>query len=72
MGMLEILSNIRDVFEVGRKTTTDKKTNKPEKRKYDFEDGEKMPSSKREYNEAVKNIKKTNKVNTKQDDEREL
>ena len=49
MGILDILSNFRDVFEVGRKTTTDKKDNKSKKRNFDFEDGEKMPSSRKEY-----------------------
>lgn len=49
MGILDILSNFRDVFEVGRKTTTDKKDNKSKKRNFNFEDGEKMPSSRKEY-----------------------
>ena len=56
MGILDMLSNLRDIFEVGRKTTTDTKSNKEKKRNYDFEDGEKMPSSKKEYNLGKVNI----------------
>lgn len=56
MGILDMLSNLRDIFEVGRKTTTDKKDNKSKKRNFDFEDGEKMPSSRKEYNLGKVNI----------------
>lgn len=56
MGILDMLSNLRDIFEVGRKTTTDTKSNKEKKRNYDFEDGEKIPSSKKEYNLGKVNI----------------
>lgn len=56
MGIVDMLSNLRDIFEVGRKTTTDTKSNKEKKRNYDFEDGEKIPSSKKEYNLGKVNI----------------
>lgn len=56
MGILDMLSNLRDIFEVGRKTTTDTKSNKEKKRNYDFEDGEKIPSSRKEYNLGKVNI----------------
>lgn len=52
MGTLDILSKIRDFFEIGRKTTSGVKSNKPEIRNYDFNDGEKMPKTKSEYVES--------------------
>jgi len=65
MGLLDLLSTFFDAFEIGRKTTTDVKTNKPKERNYDFDDGIKVPSSKSEY----KKSKQTNKQSLKKDED---
>lgn len=52
MGLFDLLSNVRDIFEIGRKTTSEAKTNKPQERKYDFDDGEKTPVTRNQYNNS--------------------
>ena len=70
MGVLDLLSNFRDLFEIGRKTSSDKKSNKQKVRNYDFEDGEKIPVSKVEYKKYSKPQENSeNKTNTERDDE---
>lgn len=68
MGLLDVLASIRDIFEVGRKTTSEVKKNKPQERKYNFYDGEKMPKTTAEY----KRNKNTNKNKVKNEDDLEL
>lgn len=61
MGIVDLLSNFRDIFEIGRKTTSHVESNKPKERNYNFKDEEKMPTTKLEY-------KKLKKANTPEKD----
>ena len=54
MGLLDILSNFRDIFEIGRKTSSDAKNNKPKERNYNFSDGENIPTTRGQYNKSKK------------------
>lgn len=67
MGLLNMLSNFRDLFEIGRKTTSDTKNNKPKERKYQFNDGKNIPSSRSEYKKLV-NRDASNKENREEED----
>lgn len=72
MGLLDILSNFRDLFESGRKTTSDVKSNKPKERNYTFSDGEKTPVTKSEYRRAKSANISTSKNKSKEEDDLEL
>lgn len=73
MGVLDIFSSMMDLFEIGRKTTSDVKSNKPKERKYDFSDEGKMPTSKSEYNKTRStNIPKSSKKSKNEEGELEL
>lgn len=72
MGLLDVFSNIRDLFEIGRKTTSDEPSNKPKKRNYNFGDGEKMPTSRAAYKENKNSNNQKTNVKSKNEDELEL
>lgn len=72
MGILDVLGNFRDLFEVGRKTSSDVKTNKSKERNYSFNDGEKMPTTKSEYQKRQNTNVKTPKNNAKDEEDLEL
>lgn len=72
MGILDVLGNFRDLFEVGRKTTSDVKPNKSKERNYSFNDGEKMPATKSEYKKSQNSNGKTPKNKAKDEDDLEL
>lgn len=72
MGILDVLGNFRDLFEVGRKTTSDVKTNKSKERNYSFSDGEKMPTTKSEYQKRQNSKVKTPKNKEKDEEDLEL
>ena len=43
--------SIHDIYEILRPTKSNVKSNKPKKREYEFDDGKKHPSTKKEYND---------------------
>ena len=67
MGLLDILSNFRDVFEIGRKTSSDAKNNKPKERNYNFSDGENIPTTRGQYNKSKKVNVQTSKNKEEED-----
>lgn len=72
MGILDVLESFRDLFEVGRKTSSDVKTNKSKERNYNFNDGEKMPAKKSEYQKRQNSNVKTPKSKAKDEEDLEL
>ena len=40
---------IHDLFEILRPTNSESKNNKPRERKYDYDDGENVPKTRKEY-----------------------
>lgn len=72
MGILDVLGNFRDLFEAGRKTSSDVKTNKPKERNYNFNDGRKMPASKSEYQKGKNTNVKASENKVKDEEDLEL
>lgn len=72
MGILDVLGNFRDLFEVSRKTSSDVKTNKSKERNYSFSDGSQMPTTKSEYQKAKNTNIKASKNKVKDGEDLEL